>query len=111
MSEILRTCGRNIRRYRKRKGLTLDKMSRGLGITGAYLGYLERGQRNPSLLTMGKIADVLEVPPDLLLQKPRDEFHEALGELYDLLVQFKEVKHVIFLKEVMESYLKLLLRI
>ena len=107
MSEILRICGRNIRQYRKKKDLTLGKMSRGLGITGAYLGYLERGQRNPSLLTLGKIADILEISPDLLLRKPQNKFDEALNELNDLLVQFKEVEHVIFLKEVMESYLKL----
>ncbi|TEB13456.1 helix-turn-helix domain-containing protein [Pelotomaculum propionicicum] len=110
MSELLRICGRNIRQYRKKKDLTLGKMSRGLGITGAYLGYLERGQRNPSLLTLGKIADILEISPDLLLRKPQDKFDEALNGLHDLLVQFKEVEHVIFLKEVMESYLRLLLK-
>lgn len=107
MSELLKICGKNIRQYRKKKGLTLGEVSHDIGITGAYLGYLERGQRNPSLLTLGKIADMLEVSPDLLLRKPQDKFDEALNELHDLLVQFKEVKHVIFLKEVMESYLKL----
>ena len=110
MSELLRICGKNIRQYRKKKSLTLGEMSRGLGITGAYLGYLERGQRNPSLLTLGKIADMLAVSPDLLLRETQNKFDEALNELRDLLIQFKKVEHVIFLKEVMESYLKLLLK-
>lgn len=110
MSELLRICGRNIRQYRKKRGLTLGEMSRGLGITGAYLGYLERGQRNPSLLTLGKIADMLAVSPDLLLREPQNKFDEALYELHDLLFKFQKVEHVIFLKEVMESYLKLLLK-
>ncbi|HOV80900.1 MAG TPA: helix-turn-helix transcriptional regulator [Bacillota bacterium] len=107
MSELLRICGKNIRDHRKKKGLTLGEMSGGLGITGAYLGYLERGQRNPSLLTLEKIADILEISPDLLLREPRDSFDEALDELCGLLVRYREVGHVVFLKEVMESYLKL----
>ena len=106
MFDILKVCGQNIRQYRKKKGLTLGQISNSLGITGAYLGYLERGQRNPSLLTLAKIADVLEVSPYILLREPQDEFNEALYELQDLLVKFNEVKQVTFLKEVMESYLR-----
>lgn len=107
MFDILKVCGQNIRRYRKKKGLTLGQISNSLGITGAYLGYLERAQRNPSLFTLAKIADILEVSPYLLLREPQDEFNEALHELEYLLVNLNEVKHVTFLKEVMESYLKL----
>ncbi|MCG9966980.1 helix-turn-helix transcriptional regulator [Pelotomaculum terephthalicicum JT] len=107
MLDILKVCGKNIRRYRKEKDLTLEQLSHSLGITGSYLGYLERGQRNTSLLTLAKIAEILGVTPDILLRVPKDEFQEALYELYDLLTNTNDVKHVTFLKEVMESYLKL----
>ncbi|MDF9408285.1 MAG: HTH-type transcriptional regulator SinR [Pelotomaculum sp. PtaB.Bin013] len=107
MFDILKVCGQNIRRYRKEKDLTLEQLSHSLGITGSYLGYLERGQRNTSLLTLAKIAKILGVPPDILLRVPKDEFEKALYELHDLLINLNDVKHVTFLKEVMESYLKL----
>jgi len=105
--DILKVCGQNIRQYRKKKGLTLGQLSRLLGITGAYLGYLERGQRNPSLLTLARIAVILGVSPYILLREPKDEFEEELYGLNNLLVNLNNVKHVTFLKEVMESYLKL----
>jgi transcriptional regulator with XRE-family HTH domain len=107
VSGILKVCGQNIRWHRKKKGLTLGQISNSLGITGAYLGYLERGQRNLSLLTLAKISDVLEISPHILLRDSQDEFNEAMHELEYLLVNFNEVKYVNFLKEVIESYLKL----
>lgn len=107
MYGVLKVCGQNIRQYRKKRGLTLVQVSRALGITGAYLGYLERGQRNPSLLTLAKIADSLKVPPYILLRSSEGEFDKELNELENLLIELKEVKHVIFLKDVLESYLKL----
>jgi transcriptional regulator with XRE-family HTH domain len=99
-------CGQNIRQYRKKKGLTLNQLSRRLSITGAYLGYLERGQRNPSLLTLARIAVVLGVSPYILLREPENELEEELHRLNDLLINLNNVKHVRFLKEVMDSYLK-----
>jgi len=105
--DILKVCGQNIRRYRKDKNLTLKQLSHSLSITGSYLGYLERGQRNSSLLTLAKIAEVLGVPPETFLRAPEDEFARALYELHDLLINLNDVKHVTFLKEVLESYLKL----
>lgn len=106
-SELLKVFGRNIRRYRKKKELTQGELSRCLGITGVYLGYLERGQRNPSLLTLAKIAATLGIPPHVLLREPENEFEAALDELNDLLISLNDVKTVTFLKEVMDSYLKL----
>ncbi|OPY58180.1 MAG: helix-turn-helix protein [Pelotomaculum sp. PtaU1.Bin035] len=82
-------------------------MSHKLGITDAYLGYLERGQRNPSLLTLAKIAAILDVSPYMLLREPKGEFDEAVYGLNDMLIGLNEVKHVAFLQEVMEAYLKL----
>ncbi|BAF58979.1 MAG: helix-turn-helix transcriptional regulator [Pelotomaculum sp.] len=105
--DILKVFGKNVRQYRKMKGLTLKQMSRGLNITGAYLGYLERGQRNPSLLALAEIAKTLEVQPYLLLIPSRDEFEEELIVLVNMLNEMGEIKHVIFLKEVLKVYLNL----
>ena len=106
MFDILKICGLNIRQYRKAKGLTLSQISRSVGITGAYLGYIERGQRNLSLLTISKIADALEIQPYHLLMKNEDDFDRALHSLNIMLITRRKVNQVVFLNEVLLSYLK-----
>jgi len=85
----------------------MRQLSQRLGITGAYLGYLERGQRNASLLTLAKIAEILEIPPYTLLRDPKDEFEKAIDGLLDLLIDLNDIKYITFLKEVLDAYLKL----
>jgi transcriptional regulator with XRE-family HTH domain len=59
--------GRNVRRLRKARGLTQEQLAFEAEIDLTYLGGIERGQRNPSLLVMARIATSLSVRlPDLL---------------------------------------------
>ena len=62
--------GLNVRRLRKARGLTQEKLSLDAGIDLRYLGGIERGQYNPSVSMLGKLADVLGVHPATLLQEP-----------------------------------------
>ena len=49
-----------IRTYRKQKGMTLEEMSKLVGISIGYLCHLEKGTReNPSKGIMEKIAKIL----------------------------------------------------
>ncbi|WP_374453730.1 helix-turn-helix domain-containing protein [Phenylobacterium sp.] len=60
--------GRNIRRLREERGLTQEKLAVDAGIDLTYLGGIERGKRNPSLLVIVRIAGALDVlPRDLLV--------------------------------------------
>jgi transcriptional regulator with XRE-family HTH domain len=59
--------GRNVRRLRKQRGLTQEKLAFGAEIDLTYLGGIERGKRNPSLVVMARIADALTVPLAKLL--------------------------------------------
>ncbi|TEB14781.1 HTH-type transcriptional regulator SinR [Pelotomaculum sp. FP] len=106
MVDILKTCGLNLRHYRKAKGLTLNQLSQDIGITSSYLGYLERGQRNPSLATIAKIAEALEVEPYHLLVNFENNFDRSLHNLIIMLITRKRIDEVIFLQEVLTSYLK-----
>jgi transcriptional regulator with XRE-family HTH domain len=54
--------GRNVRRLRQQKGLTQEKLAFEAEIDLTYVGGIERGKRNPSLLVMARIADALSVP-------------------------------------------------
>lgn len=59
--------GKNIRKFRLADSLTLEELAFRAQLHPNYLGDLERGKRNPSLVNLIKIANGLKKPlPDLL---------------------------------------------
>jgi transcriptional regulator with XRE-family HTH domain len=59
--------GNNVRRLRQQRGLTQEKLAFEAEIDLTYIGGIERGRRNPSLLVMARIAEALSVPLTKLL--------------------------------------------
>jgi transcriptional regulator with XRE-family HTH domain len=59
--------GKNVRRIRQQKGLTQEQLAFEAEIDLTYMGGIERGKRNPSLLVIARIADALLVPLTKLL--------------------------------------------
>lgn len=58
----------NIRKYRKKKGLSQDKLAKLADVTHTTLVKLESGVNdNPTIKTLKKIADALEVSLDKLV--------------------------------------------
>lgn len=53
--------GRNFARLRREKGLTQEQIEERCGISQQYLSGLERGTRNPSIVTLYEIAQALGV--------------------------------------------------
>jgi transcriptional regulator with XRE-family HTH domain len=64
-----RVVGTNVKRLRLTSGLTQEKLALEAGLDLTYVGGIERGTRNPSLLVMVRIAKVLGVGPADLLQR------------------------------------------
>jgi transcriptional regulator with XRE-family HTH domain len=64
--------GANVRRLRKAAGLSQEKLAAEVGVDMRYLGGIERGQENPSLAVIGKVASVLGVTASSLLQSAKD---------------------------------------
>jgi transcriptional regulator with XRE-family HTH domain len=58
---------RNVSRLRRQKGLTQEELAFEAKIDLTYMGGIERGRRNPSLLVMARIAKALSVPLPKLL--------------------------------------------
>jgi transcriptional regulator with XRE-family HTH domain len=54
--------GKNVRKYRQQRRLTQEQLAFEAEIDLTYVGGIERGRRNPSLLVMARIADALAVP-------------------------------------------------
>jgi len=53
--------GKNIRRFRKKIGLTQADLAEKTKLSPTYIGYIEIGQKRPTLKTLSKIATVLKV--------------------------------------------------
>ena len=58
-----RLVGRNVRKFRLVKGLTQEEMSVLCGFGQNYLSDLERGRRNPTVVTLWEISQTLGVTP------------------------------------------------
>lgn len=55
--------GQNVRRLRRAKGLSQEALAHEAGMSMRYLAGLERGEENPSLNFLVKLADALGVSP------------------------------------------------
>lgn len=53
--------GQTIRKLRKERGMTQEKLGELSGLHASYIGGMERGERNPSLKSLQKISAALEV--------------------------------------------------
>lgn len=65
--------GENVRSLRKARGLTQEALALAANIDPRYLGGIERGEENPTVMVLGRIADVLGAHPGRLF----DEQSEA----------------------------------
>ncbi|HVX57847.1 MAG TPA: helix-turn-helix domain-containing protein [Candidatus Saccharimonadales bacterium] len=61
--------GKNVHRLRRQRGLTQEQLAFESKIDLTYMGGIERGRRNPSLLVMARIANALSVPLTKLLSE------------------------------------------
>jgi transcriptional regulator with XRE-family HTH domain len=59
--------GKRLAELRKNKGWSQEKLALESGLARSYLGGVERGQRNLSLVNICKLADTLEVKPSVLM--------------------------------------------
>ena len=59
--------GKKLREVRIKKKLSQGDIARILGVHRSYISGLERGRRNPSLLTVQKVAKALRISPKELL--------------------------------------------
>lgn len=68
--EALHMLGEHIRNLRKEKNMTLVDLSKATELSPGYLSQVERGITDPSLSSLHKIANALDIPAMLLLDDP-----------------------------------------
>lgn len=60
--------GELVRLLRERAALSQEEFAEKAGVHRTYVGGIERGERNPTLLTICRLAAALGVPPKRLLE-------------------------------------------
>ena len=70
--DMRKLVGRNFGRIRKEKGFTQEQFAEASGYTQQYVSDLERGRRNPTVVTLFHLANALGISHVDLVQ-PDDE--------------------------------------
>lgn len=68
MSDIGVKIGDNIRALRKASGLSQEQLALRADINASYMGQVERGEKNPTIDVLSKIASALGTPLEKLVQ-------------------------------------------
>ena len=59
--DMRKLVGRNVRRLREKKSLTQEQFAEMSGFSQQYISDLERGKRNPTVITLHELASALGV--------------------------------------------------
>lgn len=70
MSELRARVGARLREWRKRRGLTQEQLAERAGLSYKFVGEVERGMGNPTLETLGRLADALHLDLADLVRAP-----------------------------------------
>lgn len=65
--DILLKFGQKMQKVRQSKGITQEELAARLAMHRTYIGLIERGEGNPTIRTLYKIAKALKVPASELL--------------------------------------------
>lgn len=68
--DMRRIVGENVRQARMAAGLSQEQLSERCGFSQQYLSGLERGRRNPTIVTLYELAQALGVSHVSLVEPP-----------------------------------------
>lgn len=79
MDDLRKTFGLRVRQLRVQRGISQEGLAELCGLDRTYIGGIERGERNPSLVNIGKIAISLGVRvADLFEIETKNDTERAL---------------------------------
>ncbi|MGM1047558.1 MAG: helix-turn-helix domain-containing protein [Bacillota bacterium] len=73
MEEIHLILARNLKAFREKEKLSLEKVSQLSGVSKTMIGQIERGESSPSLTTIWKIANGLKISFTSLINNPQPD--------------------------------------
>lgn len=89
--DILKLVGARVRTLRKNRGLSQESLGEKGGFHFSYIGQIERGEKNVSLLNLAKIANALDVNVAQLFTYVHEdsELTEADAEVKDIVMMLR----------------------
>ena len=70
---VQKSFGLRLRPLRSRLGMSQEELAHLAELDRSYVGQVERGERNISLINISRLARALTVDPEILLQAPVSE--------------------------------------
>jgi transcriptional regulator with XRE-family HTH domain len=74
----------NIKRIRKKKGITQEKLAEACDMATSYIGLMEIYRNVPKLSTIGRIADALDVDPLAFFMDVSDDSPERQEKEFEV---------------------------
>jgi transcriptional regulator with XRE-family HTH domain len=71
--DMRKLVGKNVRRIRIERGLTQEEFAERSGFSQQYISDLERGRRNPTIVSLYELALALDTTPVVLLEPDGSE--------------------------------------
>jgi transcriptional regulator with XRE-family HTH domain len=68
-NRVLKTLGAAIRAARKARDLSQESLAVDAGVDRSYLGALERGEVNVTVMVISRVCDALRIKPSELLRR------------------------------------------
>ena len=69
LSDVRTRFGERLRYLRLNNGLSQEELADRCGLDRTYIGGIERGERNPSLVNIDRIATALHIPMAVLFEE------------------------------------------
>lgn len=110
MAETLDGFAQRLRELRKQKNLSQTELGQLAELHYTHIGRFERGSSRPGGDTLKRLADVLGVTSDYLLEGAVNEVAKARFEDRELLKQFQEVEQLpdedkLVVKKLLDAFL------
>lgn len=96
MTDVVKKLGDRIRKLRRAKGLSQERLAELSGLHTNYIGQVERGEKNLTIETMQKIVEGLDITLEELFRfldpmKRKDALGEIVGLLSERSVDDQEM--------------------
>lgn len=94
MSDNESKFGEKLKELRKQKNLSQGKLAKLLGVHPTHISRYERGIIHPTSRLLQKLAEVLDVSADSLLEGPQKDLVRSRIEDKDLIDRFEQIKEL-----------------
>ena len=96
----------NLRFYRKQKEYTQEKVARMMNLDRSVISLYENGEREPSIESIAKFADIYNVTVDELIGRGK---YQRIGEISRLLISISDAEMELVIK-LLQAYLEISLK-